>query len=375
MDKNSLRQERMQVEKYLNDRDFDVTMTEECAYSENRLEGSAFSVELLLQIFNFANSASLCKLASVCSHWKTLSEDWTLWRSLCLKENLLKAPEVVNAIQPPTPFKSWKEAFQWHYESKFRVFQNNEIKNGRGSFVWPNGAKYEGEWLDDKEHGRGTKMWIDGATYEGEWLQGKFDGYGIHTWASGSRYEGMWTKHKRNGWGRNTWPQKDLYEGEWSDDQKNGFGVYSWADGRIYKGYWKADRRCGLGCFVWTPNGYKYEGEWMNDRGHGTGRFFWENGDYYEGPWMNGRRFGKGQFIKKDSGQRFIQDWREDREFSVFDKGDMSQVSAPAECDSSLGILEDFVNLKRKMQMEEAVELVNFIKSEPDRKKRCLRVR
>jgi len=331
---------------------------------------SSFSTELLLHIFSFLDAQDLCRCAKVCSFWSIVSEDHTLWRDLC-HSNKYPVQELNHVAEKfntqcsdvvevklqtskvgPTWIGTWKQAYQWFYVSKRRIFKEGEIKNGQGSYTWifnptmvlPDVLRsmqqqldfyfshkklgitctYEGEWKDDMPHGLGLKIWSDGASFVGSWNGGRFHGYGTHSWASGNKYEGMWKNHMRNGYGSNTWPQKDCYEGDWLDDQKDGYGIYVWPDGRRYEGQWKKDKRTGFGIYYWSKLGCKYIGSWENDRREGHGKFCWSDGDYFEGSWCDGKRKGEGKFFSLATGKVYKQVWDE-REFDAKNKGDTSQ--------------------------------------------------
>ena len=80
-------------------------------------------------------------------------------------------------------------------------WNNDGLRDGKGTQYWPDGSIYVGYWLKDCAHGRGRLIHADLDYYEGDWLKDKAHGYGYYFHKAGQSYEGEWENDRQSGYG------------------------------------------------------------------------------------------------------------------------------------------------------------------------------
>eukprot|EP01117_Protostelium_nocturnum_P009772 TRINITY_DN3492_c0_g1_i1.p1 TRINITY_DN3492_c0_g1~~TRINITY_DN3492_c0_g1_i1.p1 ORF type:complete len:488 (-),score=176.86 TRINITY_DN3492_c0_g1_i1:108-1571(-) len=270
-------------------------------------ERGYFSVlpeELIHQIFTFLDHISLLKMSQVCTKFREMERDDSLWENICFRNEIPPEEKVEG--------KSWK----WMALSRLRVWPEKARRNGPGTWYYEQKEEggttdsYIGDWEDDKRSGYGVYRWVLGSSYSGNWKDDQRSGFGIRLWPNGNKYIGEYKYHKRHGNGEFTFTNGSVFRGQFNEN-KFTQGTYTWPNGRVYTGQWNNVYRHGHGHYLW-PDGRTYRGEWRKDKRHGEGIYTWSDGDIFVGQFVDGKRMGNG-VLKLATGEIYRQIWKEDR--------------------------------------------------------------
>ncbi|KAL6049245.1 Molecular chaperone Tir [Balamuthia mandrillaris] len=264
--------------------------------------------EMIVHLLSFLTANELWIVRQVCTLFRDVSMESSLWKRLCLYRFRHESEEQL-ALHKRLG-KSW----EWLYKSKARVFlEKQQIGNysGPATFISTNGQIYTGDWQNGEPHGKGTKLYPSGNRYEGDLERGKFCGYGVINYADGGQYIGSWKDNSSHGKGVRTFASGNRYDGEFKDGQFHGTGTFTWADGEKYVGEWREGDMHGEGVKYFN-SGNKYQGSFENDGFHGYGIFTWASGEKYMGEWRVGNMHGQGvkHFI---DGRKYDGHWEADK--------------------------------------------------------------
>jgi hypothetical protein len=187
-------------------------------------------------------------LTLLCSRFRTVGNDASLWRNACLRWWTDSAFDIQFKVNTSELTERMCAAEKWGFTWPFfgRCLQRRGMKE---SLTWR---------LNIFQTGLGGKM--EQQLEIGQVKEGKLHGRGMYFLEDCENYIGEFHENIRKGIGLFTWPNGNRYEGGFQEDLKNGFGILYLSSGSIYSGNWKDGNSHGMGKLV-LPDGFTFVGE------------------------------------------------------------------------------------------------------------------